>query len=134
MSKESSQRNADIGEVYPTSPRINSSHLRVTYSRILQLTNNLDFNSPIFNNMQKRSRSLGSTQAFLCELVFANREFFQESVKPFCVAGGANLLVPRDPIDDVYFNRLLNQKAKVVEDGAMYVLEKTKRVHFPGRR
>lgn len=101
-----SYREADVGETYESGPRINSSHNRTTYSRLVQLTDNLNFNSPVFDGMMKRNRSLGSTQAFIVELALADRLWTDENLLPFCIGGGVNVLLGTHYMDTAYFDRL----------------------------
>lgn len=107
-----SYRDADVGETFEDAPRINSSHLRRTYSAILQLADVINFNSPIFNDMLKRNRSLGSVQAFVMEQALSWDVFVDERIKPFCVGKGINLMLGSHYMDNVYFERLAAYEAK----------------------
>jgi len=103
-------RDADFGEAYNTMPRVNSVHLRSTYSKIIQVSNNIDFNTPVFINMAKRNRSLGSAQAFIVELALNNQTFVDRLLKPFMMYGGENLILGKDYRDGTYFDRLATYK------------------------
>ena len=102
----SSYRDADVGETHSTAPRVNSSHLRRTYSKLVQLSEHLNFNSPVFDGMLKRNRSLGSVQAFIVELALADTRFVEENLKPFCIADGSALILTQNYNDSIYFDRL----------------------------
>lgn len=105
-----SRRDADIGESYYNMPRVNSVHLRTTYSRLIQVSNNINFNTPVFDGMAKRNRSLGSAQAFIVELALSNPSFVDRLLKPFMLYGGENLMLGQDYMDRVYFDRLATYK------------------------
>ena len=101
-----SRRYADLGESYDNLPRVNSVHLRTTYSKLIQVANNINFNTPVFHGMAKRNRSLGSAQAFIVELALGNQSFVEKMLKPFMLYGGENLILGTHYMDRIYFDRL----------------------------
>lgn len=101
-----SRREADLGEAYHELPRVNSVHVRTTYSKLIQVSNNINFNTPVFEGMAKRNRSLGSAQAFIVELALGNQQFVDKMLKPFMLYGGENLILGTHYMDNQYFDRL----------------------------
>lgn len=107
-----SRRDADLGESFKELPRINSVHLRTTYSKLIQVSNNINFNTPVFDNMAKRNRSLGSAQAFIVEQALGDPKFVDKMLKPFMLYGGENLILGTHYMDNLYFDRLSAYKAR----------------------
>lgn len=101
-----SRRDADLGESYYELPRVNSVHLRPTYSKLIQVSNNINFNTPVFEGMAKRNRSLGSAQAFIVELALSDKHFIERMLKPFMLYGGENFMIGTHYLDRQYFDRL----------------------------
>lgn len=95
----------DIGESYHDLPRVTSTYNRQVYANLIQVADNIDFNSPIFHGMAKRNRSLGSAQAFIVELALGN-ENFRNFLKQFMVRGGQGYLHVQSQYDRIYTDRL----------------------------
>lgn len=134
-----SYRGADAGETYETAPRVNSSHLRITYSRLIHLADNLNFNTSVFTDMLKRNRSLGSAQAFILELALADKRFVEDNLLPFCIGDGVNVLLHTDYLDSIYFERLEAYKSSLKKRRAETIIQsapapksKNKRSYFLG--
>ena len=95
----------DIGETYNELPRVTSTYNRQVYANLVEVANNIDFNSPIFYGMAKRNRSLGSAQAFIVELALGSEDF-RNFLKKFMVRGGEGYLHVRSQYDRIYIDRL----------------------------
>ncbi|MFA4137025.1 MULTISPECIES: hypothetical protein [unclassified Brevibacillus] len=92
------ERGMDIGETHEELPRVSSTHSRVMYGNLIQIADNLDFRSPLFNGRAKRNRSLGSAQAFVVELALADGQF-RERLKRYMIAGGRHFVYTADYMD-----------------------------------
>ncbi|MGG1263880.1 hypothetical protein [Brevibacillus laterosporus] len=101
----------DIGETYEQMPQVKSIYNRQFYANLVSVANNINFNSPIFYGMSKRNRSLGSAQAFICELALGNPQF-REYLKQFMVGGGKNFFYVQSHYDRIYSDRLVTYKKK----------------------
>ena len=87
--------------------------------------------------MGKRNRSLGSTQAFICELALSDHNWIGEKLKPFCIGNGINILLPRDYLDNIYFERLIAYKEKRPVSTSPTIVPKTpdaKKLYYNGGR
>lgn len=92
------ERYMDIGETFVELPRVTSTHSRVMYGNLLQVSDNLDFRNPVFAGRAKRNRSLGSSQAFIVELALADQAF-REKLKRYMIAGGKQFVYIADYLD-----------------------------------
>ena len=66
-----------LSERYSGPPRITSSHTRTIYEELSKIADHMDFQHPRFEGRYKRSRSIGSAQAFIVELALTDYSFLQ---------------------------------------------------------
>jgi hypothetical protein len=62
----------NMSESYTKLPRVTSTHDRYYYDMLVELSDLIDFNLPIFNGKSLRNRSLGSVQTILVEMALQN--------------------------------------------------------------
>ncbi len=77
----------NMSESYNKPPRINSTHERFYYDMIVELSDLIDFNHPIFKGKSLRNRSLGSVQTILVEMALQNEEILQKLRKYMVLKG-----------------------------------------------
>lgn len=70
-----SPNDQSMGESLELSPRVTSQYSRSMYDEIIKLSDHIDFRHHRFNYKSKRSRSLGSVQAFIVELALTDKQF-----------------------------------------------------------
>jgi len=67
----------NMSESYKRLPRITSTYNRYYYDMIVELSELIDFNHPVFRGKSVRNRSLGSVQMLLVEMALQNDEVLQ---------------------------------------------------------
>ncbi len=76
-----------LSERYAHAPRITSSHTRTMYEELSKIAGQMDFQHPRFEGRYKRSRSIGSAQAFIVELALTDY-YFLDRLKLFMLYKG----------------------------------------------
>jgi hypothetical protein len=64
----------NVSEFYYTPPRASSTHDRFVYDALVEISDLVDFQNPIFTGKHMRSRSVGSAQALLVEIALQNED------------------------------------------------------------
>jgi hypothetical protein len=77
----------DMSEVYKELPRVNSTHSRIIYDEMVEISRHINFNHPMFAHRMKRSLSVSSVQAFIVELALTN-DNFRNYLREFMVSEG----------------------------------------------
>ena len=76
-----------LSERYKSAPRVTSSHTRTMYEELAKIADHMDFQHPRFEGRYKRSRSIGSAQAFIVELALTDY-YFLERLRIFMLCKG----------------------------------------------
>jgi hypothetical protein len=77
----------NMSESYSKLPRITSTHDRYYYDMLVELSDLIDFNLPIFNGKSLRNRSLGSVQTLLVEMALQNDDILDRLRKYMVLKG-----------------------------------------------